>query len=232
MITELKDVAKTFGKKPRTANSFVADTLRRAIVSGVLKAGMPLRQEELAEALGVSRIPVREALRQLEAEGLIIFEAHKGATVGELSAADFDEMTEMRIALEVLALRLSVPNLTDNDIRECEATLDDMDQEMEQQKDLQRLCTLHIRFHLALYGRANRPRLMGTIEGLHQKVERYVRFQVGQLDYAKHGQAEHRQLLRACARHDVAEACSFLEKHIRSAADDLLRALAKMGNES
>jgi len=223
MIDELKSLAASEKRRYLTANSFAADTLRVAIVAGVLKPGTPLRQDELATALGVSRIPVREALRRLEAEGLIDFEAHKGARVGSLCPAEIIEISEMRVALETLALRLSVPNLLESDIRESEAILDELDQDL----DLARACALHRRFHLGLLLRADRKRLLALIESLYLRVERYLRFQVGQLSYGNQGQSEHRQLLRACAQRNVGLACEILEQHIRIATEKLAFSLER-----
>jgi len=218
VIAKLISLASARGQRYQTANSFVADVLREAIVAGILEAGTPLRQDELATALGMSRIPVREALRQLEAEGLIDFVAHKGATVARLTLDEITELAEMRIALESLALRLSVPKLLESDLRDSKTILD----EVEHEQDLARSCELHLRFHLGLYVRANRRRLLAAIESLYVRSERYMRFQVGQLSYGNQGQAEHRQLLAACEAGDVVSATGVLERHIRIAAEKLV----------
>jgi DNA-binding GntR family transcriptional regulator len=218
MLHELEGLAASEKHRFQTANSVVADILRQAIITGILKPGIPLRQDELASSLGVSRIPVREALRQLESEGLIDFEAHKGATVARLCTDELVEISEMRLALETLALKHSIPNLLESDFRESEAILDEMDRE----HDLARSCTLHLRFHLGLLIRADRKRLLAAIESLYQRMERYIRFQVGQLSYGKQGQAEHRQLLKACAHRNVALASEILERHVRVPTEKLV----------
>ncbi|MEM8863212.1 MAG: GntR family transcriptional regulator, partial [Chloroflexota bacterium] len=93
----------------------VADAVRTAILQGELRGGDPLRQEELAEKYGVSKIPVREALFVLQSEGLVDFSTGRGATVSRLSPAEADEIYVMRIALEQVALRTSIPNLQTSD---------------------------------------------------------------------------------------------------------------------
>src|SRR5690625_3011319 len=90
----------------------VCSVLRKAILKGELKAGERLVQTELAEAIGVSRMPIREALRTLETEGLIVMEPHKGAIVRSISIEDIKEIYELRLALEPLALQKSVPNFS------------------------------------------------------------------------------------------------------------------------
>ena len=99
----------------KTRTEFVVDAIREKILKGEVKAGQPLRQAALAEELDVSRIPVREALLQLEAEGLVKFQAHKGAIVTELNAAHVDELFELRAMLESDLLARSIPNMNPED---------------------------------------------------------------------------------------------------------------------
>src|SRR5699024_10282630 len=94
----------------------VCSVLRKAILKGELQAGERLVQAQLAEAIGVSRMPIREALRTLELEGLVVMEPHKGAVVRPISKEDIEEIYELRIALEPLALKKSVPNFTKQDL--------------------------------------------------------------------------------------------------------------------
>src|SRR5947209_5967811 len=104
-----------------TAQELVLASVRDAILAGVLDPGARLRQEELAELFGTSRIPVREALRALEYEGLVRSEPHRGFTVTSLDADDVEEVYDLRIVLESHAIRLAVPLLTDEDLVELEA---------------------------------------------------------------------------------------------------------------
>ena len=102
----------------KTRTQLVVETLREKILSGEIKAGQPLRQAALASELNVSRIPVREALLQLEGEGLVIFEPHKGATATELNADQVDELFELRAILESDLLANSLPNISDEKLEE------------------------------------------------------------------------------------------------------------------
>jgi DNA-binding GntR family transcriptional regulator len=99
-------------RPPATATSeWIAAALRQAILRGEFKAGQPLLQDEVAARFGVSKIPAREALLQLKAEGLVSFYPNRGATVSELSAGEVNEIYIIRIALETLALRRALPRL-------------------------------------------------------------------------------------------------------------------------
>ena len=125
----LEEIAANASRKYRTSQSMVADCLREAILSGVLQEGQSLRQEEIANLFGVSRVPVREALRQLEGEGLVISHAHRGAVVSTLSHDEIREITEMRVALETLATRAAMEHLTKNDLQQAKKALDAIDRE-------------------------------------------------------------------------------------------------------
>lgn len=111
----------------KTRTQLVVETLREKILSGEIKAGQPLRQAALADELSVSRIPVREALLQLEAEGLVAFEAHKGATATELNTELVDELFELRATLETELLRASLPNLSESDLLEAKIISTELD---------------------------------------------------------------------------------------------------------
>ena len=128
-FAELSAVIAEAGGRHRTATAFVEATLRAAILSGRLAGGTPLRQEDLAAAFGVSRMPVREALRQLEAQALLDFVPHKGAVVTEISAADAADTYAIRMALEPAALTLSIPHLTEVEFGRATDLLHDMDAE-------------------------------------------------------------------------------------------------------
>jgi DNA-binding GntR family transcriptional regulator len=199
----------------RTANEFAAAVLRAAIVQGILQQRAPLRQDELAAALGVSPIPIREALRQLEGEGLVDFAPRHGATVAPLSSEEVTEISEMRAVLEPLALKLSIPRLTDSDLEQCERILDEMDRSA----DVEPLYDLHRRFHTALYAASGRKRLLALIDLFELRMERFFRILVGQLSFHHRGQPEHRELLALCRRRDVNGACTLLERHISAAAE-------------
>lgn len=207
----------------RTASSFVTDTLRSAILSGALVDGEPLRQDELATVLGVSRMPVREALRRLEAEGLVDFQPHKGAVVAELAPEEVEEIYEMRLMVECHALRQSIPHLTDDALDRAAAILDEIDVG----QDLTRWGELNQHFHATLYSGVVRPRLNALISSLNGAIDRYLRLLITQFDYENRSQDEHRQILAACRRHDAETATNLLAGHISEGRNTMVEFLRK-----
>jgi DNA-binding GntR family transcriptional regulator len=203
----------------RTATEFVEATLRDGILRGVLPAGMPLRQEDLARHFGLSRMPVREALRQLEAHALIDFVPHKGAVVTELSLGDALDTYVIRRALETAALRLSIPLLQQDDIERARDLIAEMDSEVEPQ----RLGELNRRFHMALYARAGRPKLIQLIETQLVSYDRYLRFHLTAHGRDHMAQADHRAMADAAEGRDVETAVGVLEGHLDTAAATIRR---------
>ncbi len=203
-------------RKSTTAN-VVADALRNAILDGSLKSSQPLRQDELASQFGVSKIPVREALVQLQSEGLVSFQPSRGAAVSSLSSAEVEEIYAMRIALETLVLRKAIPNLTEADILKADHLLTLIDTE-EKPMDWGKQ---NWAFHDTLYLPANMPMLMNTLRILSVNVARYfVIYQA--MSYRKVSQEQHRDILDACRVGDIDSACFYLENHLRSAAKNMV----------
>lgn len=199
----------------------VADALREKIVSGELKPGEALRQERLAVLFETSRMPVRDALRLLEAEGLVQMPPNKGAIVAPLDPEEFREVYEMRAALETLALRLAIPELTNSQIDRAAAI-----QDKAEASDLENFGALNKAFHFALYEPCARPRLLAQIAALNETGDRYLRLAAAQLDYTRRSHQEHRDLLEACRRRDGAEACEILRRHIEAAGEALVDRLS------
>ena len=206
----------------RTATEYVEGTLRQGILSGALPGGMALRQEELAATFGVSRQPVREALRQLEAQALIDFFPHRGAVVTEISAADAADHYAIRAALEPAALRLSLPLLEPSDLAAARAIVAEMDAEPDQS----RLGELNRRFHMTLYAKAGRPRLLALVDQHLASADRYLRFHLAAFGRAHLSQSEHRALVEACRRRAADRAVAILARHITAAGDNLQAFLA------
>jgi DNA-binding GntR family transcriptional regulator len=201
----------------RTATEYVESTLKAAILSGALPGGTPLRQEDLAAEFGMSRMPIREALRQLEAQALVDFQPHRGAVVTEISAAEGADNYAIRGALEPAALRLSVPHLTAEDLARARALVEEMDAEDGQS----RLGELNRRFHMTLYGRAGRPRLLALTDQHLAAADRFLRFHLAALGRNHLSQEEHRGMIDACSAKDADEACAILSQHIATAAENL-----------
>ncbi|MFD1626141.1 GntR family transcriptional regulator [Azospirillum griseum] len=220
-ILDLSQMIERHRPRFRTASEFVEAALREAILSGVLPGGLPLRQEELAAAFGVSRMPVREALRQLEARALVEFHPHRGAVVVEISAQDAADISAIRAALEPAALRLSLPHLTRDDL----ALAADLIAEMDAEADPGRMGELNRRFHMTLYARAGRPRLLALTEQHLAAADRYLRFQFAALAHHPRSQDEHNALLAACRNGDADRACALVTRHILAAEELLTRFL-------
>ncbi len=211
--------------RPRTATEFVEAGLRQAILTGKIAPGTPLRQEELAALFGVSRMPVREALRQLEAQALVEFEPHKGAVVTEISAEDAADNYAIRRALEPAALALSIPHLTDEDFARADEVMADLDGEADQA----RLGDLNRRFHLCLYGAAGRPKLLALVNAQLAAADRYLRFHLAVKGRDHLAQTEHRALLDAARARDVAAGQAVLLQHLDTAAETIARFFAERG---
>jgi DNA-binding GntR family transcriptional regulator len=209
-MDELKELVEQARPRFRTATSFVADTLRTAILTGTLDDGLALRQDELAGTFGVSRMPVREALRQLEAEGLVDFKPHKGAVVAQLPLEEIWEVYEMRLMAETFALRLSLPHLTAEALDRAAALLDDIDGE----RDVTRWGQLNRQFHATLYSGAPRKRLASLIDQLHGSIDRYLRFLLTSLAYEDRSRDEHRAILAACRAGDCDGAVEAMRQHL------------------
>ena len=208
---------------PVIANESIADALRADILRGNLKSGQALKQDEIAAQFGVSKIPVREALIQLKAEGLVNFYPNRGAFVSELSAAEADEIYVMRIALETAVLARAIPSLTVAQLKRADEILDAIDQE----ENIAKWGELNWEFHATLYTPASLPRLMDTIKALHTNIARYLVLYLAGMAYQKESQKEHRAILAACRHGDTEKAVTVLEVHLRGAAEHLVAYLNK-----
>lgn len=192
-----------------TAQELVLSSVRTAILSGVLGPGARLRQEELADVFGTSRIPVREALRALEYEGLVSSEPHRGFTVTALDADDVEEVYALRILLESEAVRLSLPLLTDEDLED----LEDLFREMQEAKTPDEQLASRERFYIRLYSVAGRPRLVGLIIRLRQEVARVLRWATIQ-----HSSSIHEHFFEAVRVGDADRAVAHLSGHYQRVA--------------
>ena len=209
----------------QSLTSAVADKLRDRIIRGEIPEGSQLRQDAIAIQYKVSRIPVREALRQLDAEGLITIVPNRGAVVPALSPDDIEELFSIRALLEPEVLGLSIPRLTDQDFTDAEAVLRRYVSELRREDHLAAWGRLNWQFHSILYSRANQPRFMAIIRNVNNSGERYTRLQLYLTHGTKRANEEHHQILELCRKRDVAAACKLLRQHIRYAGESLKQAL-------
>ncbi|KJZ33406.1 GntR family transcriptional regulator [Pseudomonas sp. B21-040] len=204
------------------ARSVIEETLRAAILDGRIPCGTALRQQDLADLFGVSRMPVREALRQLEAQALLNVVAHKGAVVAPLVQGDAVETYALRILLESEALRLSIPLLEKEDFEAAARHIDDMETE----HDYSEIGRLNRLFHMSLYVKAPNRRLLGLIEeGLNEE-ERFLRFNLEAMGLGKLSQDDHRAMLLAVEDRDIERAVTMLENHLNRGVEVITRYLA------
>jgi DNA-binding GntR family transcriptional regulator len=203
------------------ASARVADHLRRAILAGEIGPGEWIRQEEVAERLGSSRLPVREALRILEAEGLTEHERHRGARVPSLSMHEVDVMYRMREQLEQLAIAESIPQLSGADVARMEA----VQERIEAGTDVTTFLELDREFHLAGYTGCRIEQLTGTVVRLWNATAHYRRAYVQLSGPGRQWviNAEHRLLLDAIERRDVVDAERSIAGHIRRTRIELGR---------
>ncbi len=207
------DGAETVRER-RTTQELVFEFLRDAILSGRLRGGSRLVQDKIATELSVSRVPVREALLQLEAEGLVRMEAHRGASVVWLSPEEIAEIFEIRTLLVADALRRAVPNLTDAQV----GRLEEIARRQERETSMAARSRLNRAFYATLFEHLQRPRLRLMIDKLEREVERYLqpleRPHLGHLD-----------VVEACRHRDAERAVGIVEGHLTRVGE---RAVARV----
>jgi len=209
----------------KTVASSVVEILREKIISHEIKGGQPLRQDALAKELNVSRIPVREALLQLEAEGLVQFAPHKGAVATEVSAKEVDELFELRVLLECDVLRRALKSITDEELDKSEEILAEFDELLAPDADIHAWGALNWKFHKSLYLPSDRKRTIGILGQLHTNSDRYLRLQIQlSADYSR-AEQEHHDLLALCRQRDKRAAVKCLKDHILTTKDELIRVI-------
>lgn len=194
----------------------IVGEVRQRIISGQLPAGTPLRQEKLAAELGVSRVPLREAIRQLEAEGLVVSEVHKGTVVSSLSLAELQEMFEIRVQLETWLFGLAIPRMTEADFALAEAVIAES-----AASGVDSWADFNWRFHSALLGASRRPVALKLLKTVHDNANRYVNLQLAVVADVEHELVDHRNLLAFARLKDVEGGVRLLRAHIERVAENL-----------
>jgi DNA-binding GntR family transcriptional regulator len=198
----------------------VTEALRDLILDGTLGVGLQLRQDALAARFGVSRIPVREALRLLQAEGLVEHYANRGCVVATRTVDDLVETLDIRIALETRALKLAIPNMTSPDFKNARQIMARYDAS----ENPRQWTDLNLEFHLALYRPCGRKRLVKMIEDVVRGVSVHLRSHLSHTVGRKEPQVEHKDILKACMGGDSDLAVLLLERHIEHTKGSLLAA--------
>ncbi|ALK32572.1 GntR family transcriptional regulator [Burkholderia plantarii] len=202
-----------------------ADELRRRILAGDIAEGTQLKQDALAAEFGISRIPLREALVQLESEGLVRILPHKGAIVAEFSIDEITELFELRALLEPMLLRKSVPHLVADDFAAIQQVLDAFSDELHANAPA-RWGELNTQLHQLLLSRANQPRTASIVHSLLQQTDRHTRVQLSlTAQSADRAEREHAELVELCRQRDAERAAALLKAHIEHVGDELKRFL-------
>ncbi|MDD1017158.1 GntR family transcriptional regulator [Pseudomonas rubra] len=212
---------------PHLARSVIEERLRSAILDGRLAPGMALRQQELATLFGVSRMPVREALRQLEAQSLLQVVAHKGAVVAPLIGEDAVDTYALRVILESEALRQSIPLLNADDIALARSYIAQLENET-RHAEIGRLNRL---FHMTLYSKAGNQKLLRLIENELNEEERFLRFHLSSMGLGKLTQDDHIGLVDAANDKSVEDAIGILERHLNNGAKAIKAYLSRQSAE-
>ncbi|MEX4004451.1 GntR family transcriptional regulator [Paraburkholderia sp. EG285A] len=204
-----------------TMATAAADELRRRIMVGEFAEGFQLKQDALATEFGISRIPLREALVQLESEGLVEILPHKGAIVSKLSGDELIELFELRSLLEPMLLKLSIPKLTAQDFEELDRILAEFAKELQGRKT-ERWGDLNTRFHEILLSRADRPKTHGIVTSLLRQTDRYTRLHLSlSAGISDRAAEEHVELVRLCRKHEMRNAAALLKRHILQGGEEL-----------
>jgi DNA-binding GntR family transcriptional regulator len=201
----------------QSLSAAVLERLREKILSGEYREGEQLRQDAIAEEFQISRIPVREALSHLAAEGLITIVANRGAVVSALSPDEIMQIFETRAVLECYMLRCAIPNMKPEDFRKAEGILKQYEESLEKDSEVKSWGLWNWSFHSALYAPADRAFMMSYLKTLNMNCDRYTRLHmVFTRDLRRVGQA-HRDLLEVCRSGDPEAASTELWKHITEA---------------
>ena len=208
----------------------VFNTLRQAILRGELQPGERLMEIQLAQRLGVSRTPVREAIRKLELEGLVLMIPRRGAEVAEITRQDLEDVLEVRAALEELAVKDACEHITDEQLQDLKKAANEFKRSLEG-TDLVACAEADIHFHEIIYAATNNKRLVQMLNNLREQMYRY------RLEYIKDEDkrhillVEHDQILKALSLRHVHEAKIAIREHIDNQEITILKNLKEQEND-
>lgn len=206
----------------------VLDAIREAIINGSLKPRERLMEIQLAEELGVSRTPIREALRKLELEGFIVMLPRKGAYVADVSFKDIADVFEIRAALESLAAGLAAERITDEELEEMERHLVEKADAIARH-DMPQLIEVDTRFHELVYRASRNDRLSIIINNLREQIQRYRSTSLAYPGRMKQSLEEHRAIVEAIQSRDSQLARQLALEHIENAESSMIEAIKKDG---
>ncbi|AGY91226.1 hypothetical protein SPICUR_01010 [Spiribacter curvatus] len=211
----------------QTVAGMLVTEMRERILNLEFPEGVALRQDSLAAEFGVSRIPLREALLQLEGEGLVTQTAHKGYAVSVLSLDEIREIFDLRALIEVDLLQRALPHITSEVIAAARQVLLQFDESLAEPTAERHWGHYNWCLHATLYTPAGRHRSLDILHKLHRNADRYLRLQLNLSDHNNaRAREEHDRLITLCEERDNAEATRLLNEHILAARDDLLEFLS------
>jgi DNA-binding GntR family transcriptional regulator len=215
-------IVNRHGRQFQTVGDMVYEVIREGILTGVFAPGERLRQDRLAEAIGVSRIPVRSALMQLESDGLLTFHRYRGAVVNRLTVDEMREIYEIRALLETHALRKAMSAMTPERLAHLEA----LARKLNEIDDGEEFLAQRMAFYHELYDGDHQPQLIGLIDRLRASAARY--WLQRQVDYIRRpGQRDHQEVLKFLRKGDVEGAVSWLQQHLDRLCEELVALMEK-----
>ncbi|MEA4902929.1 GntR family transcriptional regulator [Desulfitobacterium sp.] len=200
----------------------VFESLREAIINGVLEPGERLMEIQLADEMGVSRTPVREAIRKLELEGFVVMIPRKGAYVAGVSDKDVTDVFEIRSALEGLAAGLAAERITDEEIEQMERMILYRSGEA---VDIEKIVEADTDFHALVYQASRNDRLIANLANLREQIQRFRATSLSYPGRLKDAVEEHQAIAEAIIGHNVEEAQSLAMAHIMTAENVMFEAL-------
>ena len=202
----------------------VFQTLRKAILTGELSPGERLMETQLGEKLGVSRTPIREAIRKLELEGLVTIVPRKGAQVAQFTEKDIEDVLQVRATLEALAARLATKNMDDRAFLKLQLVIAEYEY-AERERDIEVMIEKDVEFHETIFNASNNEKLIQLFNGLGEQIHRY---RVAYLKNAEEGdmvRAEHEEILEALKNKDAERAADLSSKHIQTQCESIMKIL-------
>ncbi|RKD30921.1 GntR family transcriptional regulator [Thermohalobacter berrensis] len=215
------DKLKVQNYKP--LRDIVFESLREAIIDGRLEPGERLMEVQLAEKLGVSRTPIREAIRKLELEGLVIMIPRKGAYVSDVSFKDILDVLEIRASLEGLAAALASERITEEEMKILKDKVEEFDKCIEE-NNVECMVKIDSELHSAIFTATRNEKLISIAESLKEQVQRFRRIYIREYHNSEQLSHEHKRIINAIEKGDVNKASKYAKEHIANAHRNIVEA--------
>ena len=207
----------------------VCEKIRQAITSGIFTSGERLMEIQLAEEMGVSRTPVREAIRKLELEGFVVMIPRRGTYVADISIKDITEVYEIRTALDVLAAGLAAERINDDELETMQRLLVEIGQYIEED-NIDKIVEIDSAFHDVLYQASRNERLVNIISNLREQITSLRGRSMHYPGRLGNTLEEHRAIVESLAQRDVEKAQQAARDHMENAEHTLLKAIEECRN--